>query len=173
MGFEPTVPLVTGHTISSRAPSASSVISPTKFVEFRILNIKLQNENIKNFIKKSAGHAPYSTLAIENLHFSIFNESSARCLAERVGFEPIHLLGVHTIPNHVICVLAILKIPTPILLSKLPGSSASFHSFSSFERRYADHYLTVSQVPPQPFELPELSGLSTSPTPPITPLEYR
>jgi hypothetical protein len=28
VGFEPTVPLLAEHTISSRAPSASSVISP-------------------------------------------------------------------------------------------------------------------------------------------------
>ena len=30
-GFEPSVPLLTAHTISSRAPSASSDISPKKF----------------------------------------------------------------------------------------------------------------------------------------------
>jgi hypothetical protein len=35
-GFEPSVPLLTAHTISSRAPSASSDISPlSKFIIFR------------------------------------------------------------------------------------------------------------------------------------------
>jgi hypothetical protein len=34
-GFEPSVPLLTAHTISSRAPSASSDISPKNKADFR------------------------------------------------------------------------------------------------------------------------------------------
>ena len=38
-GFEPSVPLVTAHTISSRAPSASSDISPLALIIPRINNM--------------------------------------------------------------------------------------------------------------------------------------
>jgi hypothetical protein len=38
-GFEPSVPLLTAHTISSRAPSASSDISPD------LLNVQIEKKN--------------------------------------------------------------------------------------------------------------------------------
>ena len=52
VGFEPTVPLLAGHTISSRAPSASSVISPGVRLWRTTINLQLETINYQPLFKE-------------------------------------------------------------------------------------------------------------------------
>ena len=81
-GFEPSVPLLTAHTISSRAPSASSVISPFLSHSGGITARSL----IQILIQRPESHSG-ATALIGSLPGNE-HPMHPNYLAERVGFEP-------------------------------------------------------------------------------------
>ena len=90
-GFEPSVPLLAEHTISSRAPSASSVISPQNLnlTGRRFSQIhadKNLNRRIITGKLNALGLCPYSKLLSWKSAFICV--PWFHLLAERVGFEP-------------------------------------------------------------------------------------
>ena len=50
-GFEPSVPLLTAHTISSRAPSASSDISPKNWGEIKFSSLAPEYKNVSEILQ--------------------------------------------------------------------------------------------------------------------------
>ena len=97
-GFEPSVPLLAEHTISSRAPSASSVISP-QLQKFKLVGHRYTQMNTeKNLSSNFRFQLYFSNLCLSVSHSILFGalnyvEFKAAmhptwCMAERVGFEP-------------------------------------------------------------------------------------